>query len=117
VRRIGEPVIVHRWLQLTEQIFPTPTQAVAQYWKHSFKVFVFGVCAFAVCAKVMPDQVMKQNNPSAETSLNIAASLYRDPAIARWRCAGVPRRDAFSIPHTDGTAAVKAASSRRQLES
>src|SRR5271154_211081 len=36
---------------------------------------------------------------------------------ARRRRAGVPRRDAFSIPHTDGTAAVNAASSPRQRKS
>jgi hypothetical protein len=40
--------------------------------------------------------------------------------VSRWarrRCAGVPRRDAFSIPRTDDTAAVNAASSRRQSKS
>jgi hypothetical protein len=81
VRRIGEPVVVHLWLQLTEQIFPTPAQAVAQYWKHSFAVFVFGVCAFEVCAKVMPGQVMTQSNATAEVSLPIA-SLFRDHRTA-----------------------------------
>jgi hypothetical protein len=78
-----EPVIVHLWLQLTEQIFPTPTQAVAQHWKHSCKVLVFAGCAFEVCAKAVPDQVMRQSNATAENSLHIAAFLSETkPSLA-----------------------------------
>jgi len=51
-----------------------------------------------------------------QKSDQFVASLRR-LAAARRRCAGVPRRDAFSMPRIDGTAAVNAASSRRQGES